>query len=95
MENEPAGMIQYTPLHRVPYFPTKEKDALYTHCIFVKRNFRGKGIGSKLLHTLVNEIRRPNPLFEAKPCRVIVTTARERYLKPLCESHCEEAEALK
>ena len=52
---------------------------LYIHCIFVKRDFRGKGIGSKLLCNLISEMRRPNPLFKTKQCRVIVTTARERY----------------
>jgi GNAT superfamily N-acetyltransferase len=79
MENEPVGMIQYTPLHQIPYFPTKRKDVLYIHCIFVKRNFRGKEIGSKLLHALIDEMKKPNPLFEAQPCNVLVTTARERY----------------
>lgn len=79
VENVPAGMIQYTPLHHVPYFPTKRKDVLYIHCIFVKRDFRGRGIGSELLDALIDELRKPNPLFEANPCRSFVTTARERF----------------
>jgi GNAT superfamily N-acetyltransferase len=77
-ENVPVGMIQYTPLHYVPYFSTRRKDVLYIHCIYVRRDFRGKRIGSKLLHVLFNEMRKPNPLFQAEPCRLIVTTARER-----------------
>jgi len=79
MEDVPVGMIQYTPLHRIPYFPTKRKDVLYIHCIYVKRDFRDKGIGSKLLHTIIDEMRKPNSLFEAQPCRILVTTARERH----------------
>jgi len=78
MNNVPVGMIQYTPLHCVPYFPTKRKDVLYIHCIYVKRDLRDKGIGAKLLNALIEEMRKPNPLFEAQPCRVLVTTARER-----------------
>jgi GNAT superfamily N-acetyltransferase len=31
------------------YFPTKRNYVLYIHCIFVKRDFHGKGIGLKLL----------------------------------------------
>ena len=79
IENDPVGMLQYTPLHRVPYFRTKRKDVLYIHCIFVKRDYRGRGIGSKLLDALIDEMKKPNPLFEANTCRLFVTTARERF----------------
>jgi len=77
-DNVPVGMIQYTPLHHVPYFPTERKDVLYIHCIFVRRDFRNKGIGAKLLNALFEEMKKPNPLFESQLCRVFVTTARER-----------------
>jgi len=77
-ENVPVGMIQYTPLHHIPYFPTKRKDILYVHCIYVKKDLREKGIGSKLLQAVIDEMKKPNPLFKTEPCRVIVTTARER-----------------
>ncbi|MFQ6074146.1 MAG: GNAT family N-acetyltransferase, partial [Candidatus Bathyarchaeia archaeon] len=49
VEDKPAGMIQYSPLHAVPYFQTKRRDVLYIHCIYVKRNLRNRGIGSALL----------------------------------------------
>jgi len=77
LEKVPAGMIQYTPLHHVPYFLTERKDVLYIHCIYVRRNFRGRGIGSKLLSALINEMKTTNPLFKEQPCRVFVTTARQ------------------
>lgn len=76
LEDVPVGMIQYTPLHHVPYFPTQRKDVLYIHCIYVKREFRDRGIGSKLLNDLTNEMKMTNLLFKGKPCRVFVTTAR-------------------
>ena len=73
----PVGMIQYTPLHQIPYFPTKREDVLYIYCMYVRRDFRGRGIGSKLLNVLVNEMRTTNPLFKERTCRVLVTTARQ------------------
>ena len=76
---KPVGMIQFNPLHRIPYFVTQRRDALYIRCIFVKREFRNQGIGSRLLEALIDEMKKPNPLFENQPCRVFVTTARERY----------------
>jgi len=79
VNEKPVGMIQFNPLHRIPYFGTKRRDALYIYCIFVKHKFRNQGIGSKLLETLIDEMKKPNPLFENRPCRVLVTTARERY----------------
>jgi len=75
----PAGMIQYTPLHHVPYFTTKRRDALYIHCIFTKKDFRLKGVADKLLRELIKEIKKPAPIFQNKPCRLFVTSARERY----------------
>jgi len=78
VKSVPVGMIQFNPLHRIPYFVTKRRDALYIHCIFVKKKFREQGIGFKLLQNLVDEMREPNPYFDGQPCRVFVTTARQR-----------------
>lgn len=79
VNEKPAGMIQFNTLHHIPYFATQRRDALYIHCIFVKHEFRNQGIGSKLLEALIDEMEKPNPLFKNQPCRVLVTTARERY----------------
>ena len=79
VNGKPVGMMQFNSLHRIPYFAIHRRDALYIHCIFVKHEFRNQGIGSKLLETLIDEMKKPNPLFENRPCRVFVTTARERY----------------
>jgi len=78
VDENPVGMIQFTPLHRIPYIAVQRKDALYIHCIFVKHKFRSQGIGSQLLEALIDEMKKPNPLFENKPCQVFVTTALER-----------------
>lgn len=78
VNGKPVGMIQFSPLHHIPYLTTQRRYALYIYCIFVKREFRNQGIGSKLLEALINEMRKPNPLFENKLCKVFVTNARER-----------------
>jgi len=75
----PVGMIQYTPLHNVPYFDTRIRDALYIHCIYTKKDFRLMGVAGRLLESLVKEMRQPNPIFEGQPCRLLATSARDRY----------------
>jgi GNAT superfamily N-acetyltransferase len=79
LDDEPVGMIQYTPLHEIPYFKTKIRDVLYIHCIYVKRNVRNRGTGSMLLESLISDMEKPNKLFEWRQCRMLSTTARERY----------------
>ena len=79
LDNEPVGMIQHTPLHKIPYFKTERRDVLYIHCIYVKRDVRNRGIGSTLLASLIDDMEKPNKLFEWRQCRMIRTTARERY----------------
>jgi len=78
-KNEPVGMIQYSPLHKIPYFKTKKRDVLYIHCIYVKRDVRHSGIGSLLLKALINDMKKPNKPFKSCPCKMLSTTARERY----------------
>ena len=79
MKDKPAGMIQYSPLHTIPYFKTKRRDVLYIHCIYVKRNLRNRGVGSALLEALINDMKKPNELFEWRQCKMLSTSARERY----------------
>lgn len=78
VKDVPVGMIQFNPLHRIPYLVTNRTDALYVHCIFVKKVFRERGIGSKLLQGLIDDVSTPNPYFEGRICRALVTTARQR-----------------
>lgn len=79
LNDKPVGMMQYSPLHNVPYFKTERRDVLYIHCIYVKRNVRNRGIGSALLRAIINDMRKPNKLFKSGKCRLLATTARERY----------------
>lgn len=79
IKGKPAGMIQYSPLHAIPYFKTKRRDVLYIHCIYVKRKLRNRGVGSALLKALLSDMEKPNKLFEWRPCRMLCTSARERY----------------
>ena len=79
IKDKPAGMIQYSPLHRIPYFKTKRRDVLYIHCIYVKKNLRNRGVGSALLNALINDMEKPNKLFKWRQCRVLSTSGRERY----------------
>ena len=77
--DKPVGVIQYTPLHVIPYFRTNRKDVLCIHCIYVPKRYRKRGIGSALLDALINEMSKPNKLFAQFPCRMIATSARKVY----------------
>jgi len=79
LEKDPVGMIQFTPLHVIPYFKINRKDALYIHCIYVQEKHRRRGIGSALLDGLINDMSKPNKLFPQTPCNIIVTSARKLY----------------
>lgn len=79
LDDKPVGMIQYSPLHMIPYFKTNRRDVLYIHCIYVKRNVRNRGVGSELLETLICEMEKPNKLFEGRKCGMLSTSARDRY----------------
>jgi GNAT superfamily N-acetyltransferase len=75
--DKPVGVIEYTPLHMSPYLRTRRKDALYIHCIHVPKRYRHRGIGSALLDSLVQEMSKPNKLFQEVRCRMLVTSARK------------------
>jgi len=79
VKDKPVGMVQYSPLHRIPYFKTKRRDILYIHCIYVRQDVRNRGVGSALLKGIISDRQKPNKLFEWRRCRMLSTTARERY----------------
>jgi len=60
-----VGLIQYEP---VP-----EERAVYIHCIYVpEQEYWRKGIATRLLSTLVEEMKRPKVWFGNKPARALV-----------------------
>jgi GNAT superfamily N-acetyltransferase len=73
----PVGAIEFTPLHVIPYFRTKRRDALYIHCMYVPKRYRHRGVGSALLDSVIDEMSRPNKLFRQVPCRLLVTSANK------------------
>jgi GNAT superfamily N-acetyltransferase len=79
LKNHPVGLIQFTPLHVIPYFRTDRRDVLYIHCMYVREEHRKKGIGSALLGALIDDVSRPNALFDDEPCGLIAASARRVY----------------
>lgn len=76
--DKPVGIIQYTPLHALPYIKTRRKDVLYIHCMYVQEELRRRGIGSELLEAVKSEMSKPNKMFKS-PCRMLATSARKHY----------------
>jgi GNAT superfamily N-acetyltransferase len=63
----PAGMIQYRPL--------PEEQVVRIDCIYVRiQGYWGKGIGSRLLRSLVEDVRRPMTWFDGRKPLALVTT---------------------
>jgi GNAT superfamily N-acetyltransferase len=75
VKDNPVGIIQYTPLHIIPYFKTNRRDALYIHCIYVQERYRKRGIGSALLEALISEVSKPNKFFGQVPCSMLIISA--------------------
>jgi GNAT superfamily N-acetyltransferase len=63
VDGEPAGFIQYAPAR---YFPRVETfaplvaspDALFIACLYLEKDWRGKGLGIAMVRQLVAELRR-------------------------------------
>jgi GNAT superfamily N-acetyltransferase len=79
LSDKPVGIIQYTPLHTIPYLKTRRKDVLYIHCMDVQEEFRNRGIGSALLEAVKSGMSKPNRMFKEQRCRMLVTSARKHY----------------
>jgi GNAT superfamily N-acetyltransferase len=74
-----VGIIQYTPLHTIPYYRTHRRDVLYIHCMDVQEEFRNRGIGTALLEAVKSRMRAPNSMFKEQPCKMLSTSARKHY----------------
>jgi GNAT superfamily N-acetyltransferase len=79
LADKPVGIIQYTPLHTIPYFNTRRRDVLYIHCMYVREELRNRGIGSALLEAVKSEMSKPNRMFKEQKCKMLATSAREHY----------------
>jgi len=76
LNNKPVGMIQFYPEKAIPYKIGARDQVIEISCIFVgDKSLQGKGIGSKLLNSLIEDLSKPLPYFNNKPCKFIVTHA--------------------
>jgi len=76
--DKPVGIVQYPPLHTIPYFKTRWRDVLYIHCMYVQEEFRRRGVGSELLEVVKSEMSKSNRMFESS-CKMLATSARKHY----------------
>jgi GNAT superfamily N-acetyltransferase len=79
VSKRPVGIIQYTPLHTIPYCKTRRRDVLYIHCMDVQEEFRNRGIGSALLEAVKSEMLTTNNMFRDQTCKMLATSARKHY----------------
>ncbi|RLI36668.1 hypothetical protein DRO55_03040 [Candidatus Bathyarchaeota archaeon] len=62
IDGKSVGMVQYAPMDIFPH--VKRHDAHRTiliHCIYVSEEYRGRGIGRKLMEALINDLSKPHP----------------------------------
>lgn len=65
--DDPAGMIQYR--------PSPEAQVVRIDCIYVPvRSHWGKGIGGRLLRSLMEDVQKPMHWFDGRPPLALVTT---------------------
>ncbi|MEO0084274.1 MAG: GNAT family N-acetyltransferase [candidate division WOR-3 bacterium] len=70
LNSKPVGMIQYQPV-----FP---KNLIRIRCIFVpEKKYTRKGIGSALLNSLINDMKKPKVYFNNHAPAAIITNAFE------------------
>ena len=59
VDNEPAGFVEFYPVQMFPILRhmLENRKTILIMCVFVKREYQGQGIGSKLLQALVEDLK--------------------------------------
>lgn len=77
VDNKPVAMVQYAPMDIFPHIdkPDAHKTVV-VHCVYVaKKEYGRKGIGRKLLESLIQDLRRPHPYLNGGRFERIVAIA--------------------
>ena len=58
-DNEPAGFIEFYPVQMFPILRhmLKDQKTILIMCVFVRREYQGRGFGSKLVQALVEDLK--------------------------------------
>lgn len=73
-DNEPAGFVEFYPAQMFPILRHKLKDrrTILIMCVFVRREYQGRGIGSKLVQALIGDLKqRRIPYFSNERAKEI------------------------
>jgi len=66
LEGKPVGFIEFYPMHAFPLLPERDKRTVMITCIFIQNKaLQKRGIGSKLLQTLIQDLKQ-RPLLSFK-----------------------------
>jgi len=73
VESKPVGFIEFYPMSVFPLLPKREKRTVLITCVLVSdKTVRDKGIGTKLVQELINDLRqRPLPYFNGEKAEEI------------------------
>jgi len=68
LEGKPSGFIEFYPMHTFPLLPERQRRTVLITCVLVtEKSLRSRGIGSKLVQALVNDLKhRPLPSFNGQ-----------------------------
>lgn len=58
-DNEPAGFAEFYPVQMFPILRhlLKDRKTILIMCVFVRREYQGRGIGSKLVQALIEDLK--------------------------------------
>jgi len=72
-EGKPVGFIEFYPMPVFPLLPKRQKRTVLVTCVVIpQKALQNRGIGSKLVQSLVEDLRqRPLPCFNGKPAEEI------------------------
>ena len=74
LDEKPVAQILFYPEEVIPYLHNPRKDVIYAKCIYISSPVaRGKGVGSSLLKSLIDDCSAGIECLGGKACRFMVT----------------------
>lgn len=77
VSDKPVAMVQYAPVDILPHVDKPDAhDTIVIHCIYIAdKRYKGKGIGRKLMESLISDLKKTHPYLSGGRFRKVVAVA--------------------
>ena len=77
VSDKPVAMVQYAPMDILPHVDKPDDhETIVIHCIYIAdKRYKGKGIGRKLMESLIRDLKKPHPYLSGERFRKVVAVA--------------------